>query len=103
MQTDLLAAVDVPVPDGIPEDVARLFEEYALAVVRSGMPHFSSDAILHRIRWNMQVERGHRDFKCNNNWTAALARWFMQRHPLHAGFFETRVLKKDRRNADADA
>lgn len=77
--------------EGIPDDVSRLFERLTLKLINeNGFKHYSADAILHRIRWHFQVERRLREFKCNNNWTAVLARWFMQRHPEHEGFFETR-------------
>lgn len=77
--------------EGCPEEVANLFERIALEPYRSGRTHFSSDAILHRIRWYYHVEKGDEGFKCNNNWTAALARWFMRRNPECNDFFETRV------------
>jgi hypothetical protein len=80
-------------PKGIPEDVAKLYEKLALDVIATGRVRYSSDAILHRIRWFHHVERGDVDFKCNDHWTAPLARWFMGLHPSHAGFFETRVRK----------
>lgn len=77
-------------PDGVPHDVCDLFERITLDLHRRGWPRFSSDAVLHRIRWEMQIERDNRAFKCNNNWTAPLARWFLARHPECAGFFELR-------------
>lgn len=77
-------------PSGVPPAIYALFERLALQVIATGRKRYSSDAILHRIRWHFQIERGDDDFKCNNNWTAALARWFMAQHPEHAGFFETR-------------
>lgn len=83
----------------IPDEVYQKFEELSLHLIRQGWRTYSSDAILHRIRWHMRVERGQRDFKCNNNWTAPLARWFMAKHPQHVGFFETR----ERRDKDAEA
>ena len=50
----------------------------------------SSDMVLHRIRWYARIERGEREFKCNNNWTSALARWAMSVDPDLLGFFELR-------------
>jgi hypothetical protein len=41
----------------------------------------------------MHIERGLREFKCNDHWTAPLARWFMKRHPQLEDFFELRVRK----------
>lgn len=76
--------------DDVPLDVRQMFERLSLQVHARGWTHYSSDAILHRIRWEMQIERGHRSFKCNNNWTAPLARWFLARHPDMVDFFELR-------------
>lgn len=84
-----------PIPSGVPEDVAGLFETLALQVIEQGFGRYSADAILHRIRWHKQIDKGDRDFKANNNWTAPLARWFMARHPEHKAFFETRERKHD--------
>lgn len=81
----------------IPPKVFDLFEQLALKVKHQGIPRYSADAILHRIRWHFQIERGERDFKCNNNWTPELARWFLDRHPTLNGFFETR-----KRHANSD-
>jgi hypothetical protein len=54
------------------------------------LDRYSSDAVLHRIRWEYQIERGIREFKCNDHWTAPLARWFLKKHPHMDGFFELR-------------
>lgn len=77
-------------PPGVPADVAQKFEELALQVAGQGFARYSSDALLHRIRWHFQIERGLREFKCNDHWTAPLARWFLTRHPSLKGFFELR-------------
>lgn len=75
---------------GVPGEVVHLFEHIALLLVRHGFVHYSARAILHRIRWHYQVDKGQKDFKCNNNWTPLLARWFMDQHPELGEFFETR-------------
>ncbi len=79
--------------DDVPTDVRFHFERLALEVAARGFTHYSSDAILHRIRWHMQIDRGYREFKCNDHWTAPLARWFIERHPDMEGFFELRIRK----------
>lgn len=76
--------------EGVPADVCLLFERLALELIRNGFERYSADAILHRIRWEMQVERGNRGFKADNNWSAPLARWFMARNPFCGKFFELR-------------
>jgi hypothetical protein len=76
--------------EDVPLDVLNLYETLAFQIIAAGYKRYSSDAILHRIRWTMKIERGDREFKCNDHWTAPLSRWFMERHPEHEGFFETR-------------
>lgn len=83
-----------PFPEGVPLDVATLFEQLTLGLITRGMKHYSARAVFHRIRWEYQVEKGERDFAVNNNWSAAMARWFHAAHPAHAGFFETRERKE---------
>lgn len=77
-------------PEGVPLEVSRLFERLATDLVARGYARFSADAILHRIRWEMRVERGERAFLVNNNWAAPLARWFLARNPRAGKFFELR-------------
>jgi hypothetical protein len=77
-------------PAGVPPDVCELFDKLALRVAGDGWQRYSADALLHRIRWEMTIERGNRAFRCNNNWTSLLARWWLARHPEFVGFFETR-------------
>lgn len=85
-----MAPPDKDFPDGIPEAVCLKFEILALEIRERGFRRYSADAILHRIRWHMHVERGDREFKCNDHWTAPLARWFMNRNPKAGKFFELR-------------
>lgn len=82
-------------PEGIPSDVATLFERLALQVAKAGHERYSADAILHRIRWHMHIERGNREFKCNDHWTSQLSRWFLAKHPEMPKFFETRVRRTE--------
>jgi hypothetical protein len=74
-------------------EVWRLFERFALEVIKAGHDHYSADAICHRIRWEVDVETRGDQFKINNNHVAFLAREFERRHPRHVGLFRTRVQK----------
>lgn len=82
--------VQVAHPDDVPPEVCRLFEELSLSLHLGGFERYSADAVLHRLRWEIQVTRGDRGFKINNNWAAPLARWFMLRNPSCQKFFELR-------------
>jgi hypothetical protein len=87
-------------PSGIPPEVCALYEKLTFDVIGRGFQRYSSDAILHRIRWHYQIDRGRREFKCNDHWTATLSRWFLTRHPEYRGFFELRVLRSERTHAN---
>lgn len=103
--TDLFehAASVVTYPIGIPIEVCDKFEELALLLQKEHhYKRYSADALLHRIRWHFQIERGRRGFKCNNNWTATLARWFLSKHPELPKFFELRE-KTDAKSEWIDA
>ena len=86
----------------IPLEVYELFENLTANVIQRGFERYSSDAILHRIRWHYHIDRGDREFKCNDHWTATLARWWLQRHPERPDFFETRVLRSSMYDDDDD-
>lgn len=77
-------------PPDIPIEVCDKFVSLALDVKAAHFRRYSADAILHRIRWHMQIEQRRTKFKCNNNWTSVLARWAMQKEPELKGFFHTR-------------
>ena len=78
-------------PFPIPLDVCHLFEKLTLDLWNAGWEHYSADAVLHRIRWHHHVDIGDRSFKCNNNWTSHLSRWFMECNPHMGDFFKTRA------------
>ena len=102
---DLFTYMKSAPPEGIPSDVVALFDSLSLQVYQSGHERYSADAILHRIRWEMQIERGDRDFCVNNNWSSQLARWFLDQHPdlKQLKFFETRERRKDAMKTITDA
>jgi hypothetical protein len=85
-----LVSVISEYPEGIPAPICDKFERLALDVASMGYKRYSADSVLHRLRWHYHIEKGDRGFKCNNNWTAPLARWFLKRHPELPKFFELR-------------
>jgi hypothetical protein len=76
---------------GIPGDVVYLFEKLSLELAAREFTRYSARAVLHRIRWHFHVDQGDKSFKCNNNWTPRMARWFMDKHPELGEFFATRA------------
>lgn len=98
LEPDLFAAAEAIVaamPDGVPIDVCMMFEQLALKVAAKGFTRYSARALAHRIRWEHSIEKGDREFVFNNNWTPALARWFLSRHPSLPDFFELRRSQAD--------
>jgi hypothetical protein len=81
---------DDDLPTGIPAHVIHLFEKLTLGLIAQGFQRYSARAILHQIRWHYQVDVGMRDFKCNNNWSPRMARWFLKKHNQE-DFFELRA------------
>ncbi len=71
--------------------VYELFKRFTFQVISAGRDRYSSDAICHRIRWHTTIEARGDTFKINDHHTAFYARLFMDDHPQHRGFFETRV------------
>jgi DNA polymerase len=78
---------------GVPVAVRVLFEQLTLQLWDAGWRRYSSGTILHVIRWHHHLKKETRTFKANSNWTAALARWIMAKHPKLEGFFELRELR----------
>lgn len=90
-------------PPNIPVDVCQKFEELAFAARSSGYDRYSARTILERIRWHYNVDRGLREFKCNDHWSPFLARWFLKNHPELYGFFELRQHNEQGVGRDWDA
>ena len=70
--------------------VYAFYKYFTFQAIKSGRPHYSSDAICHRIRWHTEIETTGEDWKMNNNYAAFYARKFMADYPQHKGFFRTR-------------
>lgn len=78
-------------------EVWDLFLKFTFQLLARGRKHYSSDAVLHRIRWYTDVETSGDEFKVNNNFSAVFARWFHDAYPEHDGFFRTRERISDNR------
>lgn len=69
-----------------------LYQIFAYQALDAGHSRYSSDAILHRIRWHVTVEtRDASGFKINNNNSAYYSRLFAKMYP-NITLFETRKL-----------
>ena len=77
-------------------EVAERFIRMSVGLHNRGFKRFGSKAIFERIRWWMRLKAGPEggdDFKVNNNFTAGLARFAVDRRPVLAEFFELREQK----------
>ncbi|MCS5594190.1 MAG: hypothetical protein NZ730_06565 [Porticoccaceae bacterium] len=75
-------------------EVWEKFEEFAFDRIKRGYKHFSSVAIIQRIRWDTGAGGdGRNEFKIANAHCPFYGRWFMQKYPEHEGFFRTCVQK----------
>lgn len=76
--------------------VWSLFVRFTFDRIQRGFRNYSSDAVLHRVRWEtaLPLEDGS-GFKINNNWSPFYARKFHDFYPQHAGFFRTRASVAD--------
>ena len=70
-------------------EVYEGFKKFAL-IAMGVRKHYSSDAVLHALRWETMIESGE-EFKINNNWSSFYARKFMEESPSHTGFFRLRT------------
>ncbi len=77
--------------------VWSLYQRFALEMIALNHEHYSSDAVLHRVRWEtaMQtVDVGR--WKIDNNYTAFYARKFHAVYPEYGDFFRLRRSCADR-------
>lgn len=71
--------------------VYRFFRRFSFQLIERGHEHYSADAIMHRIRWEVDIGTfGDADFKCNNNHVAYYARLFARDNPEYKDFFRFR-------------
>ena len=71
--------------------VYQKFVVYAHDVREAGFNQFSARAIIHRIRWHMDIETKSGDgFKINNNHSPYYARKMMREYPEFKDFFSLR-------------
>lgn len=70
------------------QHVWDMFERFALQAARV-RPYFSAKAIIHRMRWQTEIEERGGEFKLSDGWISHYARKFMADHPQHNGFFRT--------------
>jgi hypothetical protein len=75
-------------------EIANRFIRIAWGV-RQRKKRIGAKAIWERLRWNyaMRSNGGDEEFKLNNNYTAYMARFAMQKEPRLQGMFDTREIR----------
>lgn len=74
-------------------EVYNLFCQFTRQVIARGFQHYSSDAILHRVRWHTDIETRGDTYKINNNYSSRYARKFANDYPNNADLFRMRELR----------
>jgi hypothetical protein len=71
--------------------VWMLYQRFTHDLIENGHEHHSSDAVLHRVRWETSMKTFDTgNYKINNNYTAFYARKFHAVYPEHGDFFRLR-------------
>ena len=76
----------------------ELFDRFTWNRIHRGFfRRYSSDAILHQIRWHTEMPNPAPgdEFKCNDHWTAHYSRMWTLKHPMYFDFFEKRHIADD--------
>lgn len=74
--------------------VYAAFRRHAETLLNAGRKHYSSDAILHRVRWDFALQTtGEGGFKINDHFSSRYARKLAAEDPRFAEFFEFRTLR----------
>lgn len=83
-------------------EIWRLFQRFALEAVYSGMKSYSARAIIHQIRWHVEVETRGGELKLNDHTTPYYSRLFHLAYPQYDGFFRNRRLTSEESEAAKD-
>jgi hypothetical protein len=70
------------------QHVWEMFERFSLMAAKK-REYYSAKAIIHRMRWQTEIEEKGGEFKLSDGWISHYARKFMEEHPEHDGFFRT--------------
>ena len=77
-----------------------LWDKFTRELLAVGYKNGSASLVTERIRWETAVVTiGEPLVKLNNNYKSRYSRLWMKNNPEHAGFFRTRTLAANSRNA----
>ena len=77
-------------------EVYQQFKHYVRILWNRGYRHYSSDGILHIIRYRSAIRKDPREmYKINNSYSAFYARLLIRDEPQYKDFFELRTRKSN--------
>lgn len=78
-------------------EIYEYFKRFAFEKINAGARKLGAKSVWERIRWETAnaIDKKGREYRLNNNFTAAYARKFMRDFPQHEGIFETRTAAID--------
>ena len=74
--------------------VWRYFVKFAVQARAKGKKRYSADSLMHRVRWECEIEGGEEEYKINNNHVSVFVILLAAKTPDFVDFFEFRVLRK---------
>ncbi len=87
------------------KDNPKIYEmlvRFSFEAKEAGFKRFSIRPIVERLRWYIQIETKGDAFKINNDFSSRYARKIMQAEPELTNFFETRILKAEKEDWQAE-
>jgi hypothetical protein len=75
------------------------FCRFAFQVIKAGKKRYSADAILHQIRWHVDIETRGDLVKVNNDFARCFGDLFCATYPVHSDLFERRKRTSENRTA----
>lgn len=75
--------------------VYQFYKEVIAQLVNRGFKRYSSDGVLHIVRFTKHDEIKRDGFKVNNNYTPYYARLFEEENPQYKDFFSKRKVKNN--------
>lgn len=84
-------------------EVWEKFKAFTRQLMAAQHQHYSSDAVLHRIRWESAIQTSGSNFKINDHYSALYARLWQVAFPEHEHFFKLRHRKSELQPERPDA
>jgi hypothetical protein len=80
--------------------VYAAFRRHAETLLNAGRKRYSADGILHRVRWDMDIQTTGDTYKLNDHYSSRYARKMAAEDRRFAEFFEFRTLRSKHSEAE---